>query len=442
MSFLSKIFGIGHDEVVTPDILFGRFSDSYKDDAKYDAWDQSIQHYEEDDYIISFEKFFEYLSDSKQENVQFTSTESGIEFEILQGSKKINGYANEEQFWAEGKIAHVSENKIGFMRRLLDQNYNLKYGRYCIDKDGDISIVFDSLAIDASPYKLYYGLKEIALAADKQDDLLVEEFEALVPVNTGHIIELSDEEKAIKAAYVRDTIEKVLDYLNHGKLSPTQYPGALTYLLLNAVYKLDFLTRPEGFLMEAFERMHRTFFASDGLNNNQKNHNLIKEFRKILDRPDERILQELYRTVATFGIINPSGHERFRNIVDGELKNMTWYMENGYEDVAISIPGYIVGHALFYYSLPEPDKDLLLLYYQIMEQDYFNKLGFKLEFYDNTGNFRKGEVKDAIQVVVRSHRNKYPSLDPDYRLLDFSSMPRFARSYVIMMHKLDLTKVR
>ena len=442
MSFLSKIFGIGHESENKPDILFGRFSDSYKEDAKYDAWDESIQLYEDEAYMDSFRKFFEYLSDSRQENVLFKAMPDSISFQILQGSKKIVGYADQEQFWAEAKIAHVAQPKIGFMRRLLDQNYDLKYGRYCIDSDGDISIVFDSLSVDASPYKLYYGLKEIALAADKQDDLLVEEFEVLVPVNTGHIIQISEEEKSIKANYIRESINEVLDYLNHGRLSPTQYPGALTYLLLNAVYKLDFLTRPEGFLMETFERMHRTFFASDGLNNNQKNHNLIKELRKILERPDERLKEELYRTVATFGIINPSGHERFINIVDGELKNMEWYMENGYHKVALSIPGYIVGHALFYYSLPEPDKDLLLLYYQIIEQPYFNRLDFNLDFYDDKGNLRKSEVKDAIQVVVRSHRNKYPGLDPDYKALDFSSIPRFAGSYLIMMHKLDLTKAR
>ena len=61
------------------------------------------------------------------------------------------------------------------MRRLVESNYVLEYSRYGLDDDDNLVIKFDTSALDASPYKLYYALKEVAANADKQDDLLLDE---------------------------------------------------------------------------------------------------------------------------------------------------------------------------------------------------------------------------------------------------------------------------
>ena len=47
----------------------------------------------------------------------------------------------------------------------------------------------------------------------------------------------------------------MLHEVDDGKLNPIQYPGGITYLLLDAIYKLDFLVRPEGQTMETIERI-------------------------------------------------------------------------------------------------------------------------------------------------------------------------------------------
>ncbi len=441
MSFFARIFGSGSKQQDQPDILFGRFSDSYKQPSKYDAWDRAVQRFEDQEYMASFEDFFDFLQDEQEENVWLERDGEALRFEILQGSKKITGVADLHRVKAEGKIAKVNRMSMGFMRRLIEGNYSLQYSRYCLDDEDDISIVFDTFTLDGSPYKLYYGIKEVALAADKQDDLLIDEFDMLSPVNTGHVVQIPDAERKVKSGYIHDQINLVIDEINTGKLNAAQYPGGITYLLLAAVYKLDFLTRPEGFSMEAFERMHRTFFAADGQSSTQKNHQLIREFQKILERPREKLEQELYRTIATFGIVNPSNHERFVQIVQGELKNMDWYVQNKHESVALAIPGYIVGHALFNYSLPEPDKDLLQLYYQIMEWSYFRALGFQLSFFNpDKQTLQKGEIKDAIQDITQTHRAKYPKLAPNIKMLAFDSRVSFAKSYLLMMADLDLSK--
>jgi len=439
MSFLSKLFGGEKSAKKPPDIEFGRFTGSYKTEAKYDHWDDAIRFFEDEQYMDAYRSLLSYLTDDQGINVTYETQPDGITFNILQGSKRIIGVANLNNIKAEAKIARTEALHIGFMRRLIENNFNLKYGRYCLDDDENICIVFDSITDDASPYKVYYGLKEIALAADKQDDLLLDEFEMLHPIDTGHIVQLKEEEKEVKLHFLRSKIAAVLQYCEHGRINANQYPGAITYLLLDTVYRLDFLIRPEGYTMEAFERLHRTFFSADGLNSQQKNQNLIKELHSLQNRSDEKIRDELYRTVSTFGMLGATNHYLLRDIISDELANMQWYQDNGYEEVALAIPGFIVGHALFNYSLPEPDRELLMLYYQILEQGYFEDLGFDLRYMKGT-EFNKHEILSSIQYIRQSWSKKYPKLDPDVNVLDFSGTPHFAKSFLLMLTTIDLTK--
>ena len=440
MSIFSRIFSAKSSLSAQPDVRFGRYSDAYKTEAKYDAWDRSVTKYQQEDHEGMLRDFFFYLADEKEDNVRLTQQASQFEFEIYQGSKKIIGKVTRGRFRAEAKIAKVEHLHIGFMRRLIEDNYNLKYGRYCLDEDNDISIVFDSQLVDGSPYKLYYGLKEIALAADKQDDLFLDEFQMLSPVNVSHITEIPIQEKEVKIRYINTCIGQVLDEIAHGQLDTHRFPGGITYLLLDTIYRLDFLTRPEGHTMEAFERMHRSFFAADGLTVQQKNHQLEKELRELLARPAEKTASELYRTRATFGFVNATGHEKLAEIIQGELHNMDWYIEHNHAKVALAVPGYIVGHALFYYSLPEPDKDLLLLYFQIMEYQFFNDLGFSLQLNEPKG-LNRPAIQQGIKDIVHLHQNRYPNFAPNLRMLKYHSEAAFAKSYLQMLSILDLNRI-
>lgn len=440
MSFFSRIFSAGEDRN-DPDVKFGRYTDSYKSDAKYDSWDESTKHFENKRFFESYLAFFEYLRDEDADNVRFEADDEEIRFKFYQGSKEISGFANAKKLKAESKIAKTTQLNIGFLRRLVESNYNLKYGRYCIDDEGDISIVFDTLSLDASPYKVYYALKEIALAADKQDDLLIEEFDVLLQVNSDHITALSEEEKEIKSNYLRASIKDTLEEVNSGKLNSTQYPGGITYLLLELVYRLDFLVRPEGNTMEAFERMHRTYFAADNLSAKEKNQKLIKELQGVLERPKEKLTQELYDTVSTFGITNPSNHARLKEFIEGEVGNMDWYQENEHYVIAEAIAGYIAGYCLFYYSLTKPDRDLLLLYFQIMHQKFFQSLGFELDLYHlEEEKLNARQITSSIQSILESHRKEYPKLQSSLKEIDFKGKARFAKSYMQMIAGLDLSK--
>ena len=442
MGLFDRLFGGNVSDAAQPKISFGRYTDSYKSSEQYDAWDRSLEKFEAEAYLESYKEFFTYLRDEDEDNVIFREEKGGIHFELYQGSKKIIGFADHRKVRVEAPIAHSEELNLGFMRRLIENNFDLKYGRFALDKDNTITIRFDTYTIDGSPYKLYYALKEAATHADKQDDLLLDEFGMLEPVETKHLRALPQAEKEAKYNYIISEAKWAIDQLQHGKLNADQYPGGIAYLLLNVSYKLDYLTKPEGFMMESLERLHRLYFAKDNKAIREKIANVRKEYEQLIDRPKEEYFKEMYLVRSTFGITSPVNHDRVKSFIDGELPNMDWYKENGYDDVALSVPGYIVGYCLFNYAIPQPDRDFFHLYYHVVEADYFKSLGYTTNLYNQEQKtFNKKGIKKAIKSIVDKNKKVYPNLSPAISSLDYTTICSFSKTYLLMVYKLDMTKL-
>ena len=442
MGFFDRLFSRSQaEEEEQPSIRFGRYSDSYKTADNYKAWDVALENFEKEAYLDCYTEFLHYLRDEEEDNVKWWKEENGVRFEIYQGSKKIIGFADADKLKAKAKVARTESLNVGFMRRLIEQNFTLKYSRFALDKENNISIVFDTYNLDGSPYKLYYALKEVATNADKQDDLLLDEFQVLLPVDTSHLEGVPDPEKEVKYQLMQEEIAKTLDVMENGRLSTEQYPGAMAYLLLNLVYKLDYLIKPEGFTMETLERIHRLYFAKDGKTTAQKNQLLVRDLKKLLGRKKEHFFKEMYRVKSTFGITTPVNHDRVVSFIDSELSHMDWYRENGDHHYALSVPGYIVGYCLFNYAVPKPDRDLFHLYFKVTNAAYFQKLGFTYQYVNTTENqLNKKSIKKAIDRIVDENKAKYYKFNPITSSLRFDSMAGFIKSYLLMIRNLDLTK--
>jgi len=440
MGLFDRLFGSGKKENTQPKIPFGRYTDSYKTPEQYDAWDLSLEEFEKGNYMESYRLFFKYLGDDSCNNVQAEEVNGQINFQLLQGSKKIAGFVNNNKVSVGAKVVKTDDLNIGFMRRLMEENYKMEYSRFALDDDNDIAIVFNTYVLDGSPYKLYYALKEVATKADKMDDLLIEEFPVLHQTDESLLEEIGEEEKEIKYAFLKRNIEEVIHEIENGKIKQEKYPGAFAYLLLNLSYKLDYLILPEGHLMETLERIHRLYFSQNGKNHLQKNDILYKEFKKLLKRPKEEYFKEMYRVTKTFGITKPVTHDRVVSFIDGELHNMNWYWENGHNQIALAIPGYIVGYCRFQFAVPKPVKELFHLYYQVTEAKYFKDLGFKNGFVTEEQLINKRAVKRAIRKIIDKNKRQYPRFNPDTSELDGTSIIGFAKSFLLMIKSLDLTK--
>lgn len=420
------------------DIKFGRYTDSYKTPLNYQAWEQSLALFEEQKYLDAYRAFFQYLRDEREDNVRWWTDNGVLRFEFFQGSKKITGFANDNKFQAESKIAFSEALNVGFMRRLIERNFILQFSRFALDPQNHLIILFDTPRVDASPHKLYMALRELATNADKQDDLLLDEFKMLQAVEADHLQEIPLLEKEAKYHFIQESIQTTLREIQEGPLNREQYPGAVAYLLLNLVFKLDYLVKPEGYMMEELERIQRQYFTKDNKSNIDKNLLLAKDLQKLSERPKEEFFKEMYRVRSTFGITTPVTHDKLVALIDTELPQMDWYCDNGYQSVALAITGYIVSSGLFNYALPKPDRDLLHLYMQIMEGAYFRALGFKNDFIDTASGLpNRRSIRRAVEDIVEENRDQFPRFNPRLGEVDFSSLPKFCRTYLLMVKGLE-----
>ena len=441
MSFLDKLFG-NQKEASVPNVHFGRYTDIYKSTVQYDAWDQAQELFEEGKYLESYRQFLIFLSDPQVDNVRYDENQEELTFEFFQGSKKITGFANKKQVVAEAKIARTDQLDAAFMEGLIRRNFDLKYARFALDEQQQLTIKFDTYTIDGSPYKLYAALKELATNADKQDDLLKDKFSNITLIGVDHLKMIPDVEKQTKYQFFKQQLEKVRHPITDHDKVVEAYPGGVGYHLLNAAYQLDYLIRPEGVMMETLERVHRQYFAKDNQTMAEKVVTVRKEFKELLQRPASEYYREMYQVTSTFGITNPTDHDRVRSFIDGELGNMDWYAENGYYDTAVAVPGYIVGYCLFNFAIPLPDRAFFHLYYQIMEPDYFSALDFDVNYFDPAKDkFNHKSIRRAIKQIVKKNRSRFPKLNPAISTLDFSSRVAFTKSYLTMVRNLDMTKM-
>jgi hypothetical protein len=437
MNLFGRLFGTT-TAPAQPAIMFGRFTESNRSAEQEAAFDAALRDFDKEKYLSAYVSFFNYLLDEEQQNLRVREERGELHFEFFQGSKRITGYANERKLYCEAKIAKANSLQSSFMRRLLEENFELKYSRFALSPENIITIVFDTYTTDGSPYKLYAALKELATIADKHDDILVDEFEALEITDLNIRRVLPEWEKTLKYEYIQQEIKAAFEEMDSGKLNISQYPVGITYLLLYLSYKLDYLIKPEGQTMEVLECVHRIAFEQDGKNAAQKNLALRKEFEKLLRRPKEKFFQEMYEVSATFGVTPFIDHQNVVILIDQELPNMRWYAEHGHDRIAIAVPGFIIGRSLFNFALPPPDRDFFHLLMQILEPDFFKNLGFTPLV--TNGNIDEKAMKQAVRRIEEQHGKAYPKLAFDVKKLVFSSLPNFAESFLLMVRELDLTK--
>lgn len=437
MSIFDFFRGNTENDYKGPDINFGRYSDAFKDEVKHSIFTEAIECFENDRHVESVAHLLEFLRNDLNDNIQYDVEGNELFFELLQGSKRIIGRCNSEKFVAISEIAKLSEGNIGLFRRLLDKNYLLRYARFCLNGEQELSLKFDSFMQDASPKKLYNSLKELAITADKYDDILVDEFDELDNANTGKIIDLPENIKNIKVRFIKQTLQKTIENVSSMKGHLDAFHNSVSYKLLHCNYKLDFLTKPEGFVMEIIERNHRLFFEKNKNTIAQKNTLMMENFNLILDRSDDELKSELYDTIHTFGYTKPASHIDLVNLIQTEIANANNYFAMKKPDLAMDILAYTASYSLFQFGFPKPDLDMLNLLLHILEQDYFVELGYEIEFI-NKGKLDEKKIIHRINKIKSANSEIFPEFMPNTDLLRFDNIYTFAHSFLTLFSSYQL----
>ena len=425
---LDILFGWMKRKEDDPAIAFGRYSDNNKSAQKVERWTEADNFFKEKEYQKSIDAFFDYLCDEEQDNVKLEKKDGVTHFTVYQGSKVVNGEVTSGRIRAEIKMARMPEPSIPVMRRLLEMNFNLYYSRFSM-KDDLVCMQFNTPLNTATPNKMYYGLKELATKADKQDDLLISEFKFLEPVETDHVQQLPEGEKEVKYQYLQNWIKSTLDHVE--TLDAEKFSGGISYLLLTLVFRIDYLISPEGKLLNELEKIASIYYSKDDKSNPARNPSMITALQKLLEKSREDIFAHFFRSKYTFAIVVPHNLKSISETIQASLQNMIWYRDNNYPDIANKVMEYGFAYSQYSYSLPRPLSELFRLFMHVNYNSYFTALGFSQQYYnDEKNDFNQDPITDRIEAIVNYWKHKYASLNFKTRKLKFDTLVNFNQSFL------------
>jgi hypothetical protein len=435
---LEKLFGKSKKKAeVTEqqDILFGRYSDNNKPVAKVSRWTDADNLFKEKKYGESLDAFFEYLRDDTMQNVVYERNGAEGRFHFYQGSKIIRGTFGNETLKAEVTLARMPQPSVPVMRRLLEMNFSLYYSRFSLDNER-LCMRFDSDAETASPGKLYYGLKELATKADKQDDLLVQDFTTLETTDNDHIIPITDTEKDIKYDFLQKWIQETLDIIS--KLDAEKFSGGIAYMLLSLIYRIDYLIAPEGTLLNELEKIGTVYFKKDERPVQEKNRDMVEEFKKLKARPKEEIVKQLFRSKYTFAITSPQVYKTISDSIHGANANLPWYRDNDHVNIAMKIAEYGISYCQYSYSLPRPITEYYHLLMVVNYPEFFEALGYRNYLDSKKKELDSASILTRIKEIEENWRTKYPNMEMKVANIKFDNLVNFNFTYTTEMEYLNM----
>ncbi|MCF8236841.1 MAG: YbjN domain-containing protein [Saprospiraceae bacterium] len=434
MSWLSG-WRLGKSRALDSRLLrLGRYSDAYKTSEQLSAWDRSMGHYANGAYAKSFLHFLQYLRDPVEQNIHWMQDrDGGLNFELLQGSRRINGWLGAPFCEAVTTIGVCTSMPDGLLRELLEVNDQLQFCYYGLEEDGRIILRWTSKASEADPYRLFQALRELAIQADKIDDLLVTRYEEVEPLYEPHIQEYPAAENQVRIKWLREKAAQLLNWYVEDRNLHDQYPGGMAYAILSFLYKIEFLLCPQGQLREEIETAHRAYFLESALDARTRTQRLLATVERAVARTDEELQTEFYKVVTTFGVVQPISYHRITTQIQAELNQFDAYDQGETRVYAPFITSFVIGYGLFNYALPGLIRDLYSLYYYLEEEKLLFRLGMpRLLGGDSVSKDRHVMIQTIRELQqFWSDRIQVTGLRPEH--LDLSNPQFLARTYMEMM---------
>lgn len=423
-------------------LSFGRYSDNNKTVAKTRSWYLAEDLYKEKKYIEALSAFLDYLKDDAVNNVSVKKNGENTRFTIFQGTQKLHGKVKNEAISVHARLAIMETPGIAIMRRMLEMNYRLYYTHTSMDEKNTLCMVFMSDLKSTSPGKLYYGLRELAIKADRQDDLLISDFPELKPVDNEHTKPLPEEELEIKYRFFRRWIEETLNRAS--ELNQDSFSGAIAYLYLTLIYRIDFLIQPEAGFLSKIEAINNIYWdKKDEITLVERNRKMKSAIEKLLDITKENFSKDLYHSISTFSIAPPPKEGKVRDHIYSANKEIRWYLENKYPDIALVINEYGLMYNQFIHSMPQIQTDLITIYMAVMHPEFFKALGMATSFYNpENKQLNRKEIEEAVSLALSRFQEKFKNMKWDNEAISYKDIGEFGQSFSEQIANLNLETKR
>jgi hypothetical protein len=421
---------------------FGRGINASISPNEEELFNMSYEAFEKQDILKAYEYFFKSLENFSGEvsNENITTNLDGdkLNFVIYQGSAKVVGVVTQDNLYAEVIMLKSADAQVALKRYILERNYQLTYAYYFSDdKYIKLKLYHDNKT--ASPQKIFFPLREIALNADFDKEYIKTEFSDIKLQDTAHIVKLDAKELQIKYDFLHRWIDELENKIS--KLPTNDNTGMQSFLYLHILFMIDYLLVPKCEIYQKISKKIQTYFSDDGSTTESRNEELKKYVLKLKDMSFENFSTKFYNAKYTFNPMEKSSHEEVSNFISESLIKIRWYKNNRYNQIIPTIYKYVPFYILYNYGLNPVTKELVHTLVEIQNPAFFDALDYPPLYDEKRNTFAKKAIISKIEDAIIPHQSQYKELKPFGDELNFSSMNELNNSYLIQLKHLNFEEI-
>jgi len=419
---------------------FGRFISYKKTQEQQEFYQQSKKAFSAQSYLEGYEYYFKYLrfyEDGEDlGNITFQRDQDSLNFKLIQGSAIIKGNVTQRRLKASVEIAHTVKDNIAVMRRLLEKNYMYTYSSFFSHGETlRTKIYFDNVSL--SPQKVNFPLREICINADKEKELLLDEFMDLDPVELDHIVAMDPQLKDTKLRFYREWIDKTQQKVS---LLPSQeQSGAIAFVWLGLLLRIDYFVTPRGKLGHDIYEAISEYYLDDNKLIEEKNDALEKASLKLKEIDSKKLSKSLYPVQQTFDIFIINNLAEVRTFMDETLGKIIWYKEHRYEEIIITIYEYMGLYMLYNFGLNDCLRELVQLNVRLHNTDFHNALS--IPALNTADGLDESNINKKIRHIIKSYNKDFPYLHDFSSSLNYESIEKFHHSYFNGIKSLNFSEL-
>ena len=427
-TYLRHSFGRGINATISPD--------------EEELFDKSYEAFEKGETLKAYEYFFKSLEnfslDNSNENITTKLLDDKLEFKIFQGSAIITGEVTADKLYAEAIIIKNKDAQVALKRYILQRNYQLTYACYFSD-DEYVKLKINQDNITASPQKIFFPLREIALTADFDKEFIKSEFSNITLQDTKHLVKLSSDELKVKYDFLHLWINELEAKIS--TLPTNDNAGMQSFLYLNFLFKMDYLLVPKCEIYQKVSKKVQSYFGDESISPEAKNEELKRYIQKLKEMTFEDFSSKFYNAKYTFNPLEKNSQEEINNFISESQIKIRWYKNNRYQQVIPSIYTYIPFNILFNYGLNPITKSLLHTLVEIQNPSFFKALDYTPLYDEEKNTFVKKAIIARIDEAIVPNQGQFKSLEVFGDKLNFSSMNELSNSYLLQLKHLNFEEV-
>lgn len=387
---------------------YGRAVHSLPNPDEHELFEKASEAFIEGDRLKGYYFFLSSLTHiGNSKHLTYTTYEDKIIFELLQGCAIIRGTVTQDTLIATAVIAKSSDLHVALKRRFLERNFQLTYARF-FDNDGILTLKLYLENATITPHKIFFPLREIALNADFEKEMIWGEFPEIPLLENDHVRYLTHKEYTRLHFWMLTWIDQTKKSLQ-GLLS-NDNTGMVSFSYLALLLQIDYLLIPRKKMAKEIAEKVGGYFMDDEKSTEDKNTDLQSYLSKLETTKIEEFATQIYRGAYTFSPFDQAMHEEIVSFIDESLLKVKWYKSNHSSYVIGAIYRYIALYILYNYGLHPTLRVLMHLHVQVYASDFFVDMGEIPLYAPHKNQFDKTRIHNQIDSAIVPYQKRYKGL--------------------------------